>query len=34
MSSSQSEGAKDFLDRFVTFVAGTYRNDKCIKLLG
>lgn len=33
MSSSQ-EKTKDFLDRFVTFVAGTYRNDKCIKLLG
>lgn len=34
MTSSQSEKAKDFLDRFVTFVAGTYSNDKCIKLLG
>lgn len=33
-SSSQSERVNDFLDRFVTFVAGTYRNDKCIKLLG
>eukprot|EP00752_Nemacystus_decipiens_P001260 g1258.t1 len=29
-----SQEKKDFLDRFVTFVAGTYRNDKCIKLLG
>ncbi|CAM9801987.1 unnamed protein product [Scytosiphon promiscuus] len=32
--SSPNEREKDFLDRFVTFVAGTYRNDKCIKLLG
>lgn len=31
---SQDDKPKDFLDRFVTFVAGTYRNDKCIKLLG
>eukprot|EP00903_Cladosiphon_okamuranus_P007277 g7053.t1 len=32
--SSQEDKTKDFLGRFVTFVAGTYRNDKCIKLLG
>ena len=25
---------QDFLDRLVTFVGGTYRNDKCVKLLG
>jgi len=33
-STSESEKEQDLLDRFVAFVAGTYRNDKCIKLLG
>lgn len=32
--STEREKRQDFLDRFVSFVAGTYRNDKCIKLLG